>query len=83
MTSEIITSLPQKYEAALKSGDLLFFPSTVAKCTESDIDVRQRDIINAYHYIIAAVRDTSLSRSENKTESTDPRRHQRARACAK
>ncbi len=40
MTSEIIASLPQKYEVALKSGDLLFFPSTIAKCTETDVDVR-------------------------------------------
>jgi ATP adenylyltransferase len=42
MASEIITSIPQKYELALKSGDLLFFPSTVTKHTESDIDVRPK-----------------------------------------
>jgi len=42
MTSEIIASLPQKYEVALKSGDLLFFPSTIAKCTEFDVDFEIR-----------------------------------------
>ena len=40
MASEIIANLPQKYEVALKSGDLLYFPSTVTKYTETGVNVR-------------------------------------------
>ncbi|KAF8623098.1 hypothetical protein AX15_006509 [Amanita polypyramis BW_CC] len=42
MASEIIAGLPQKYEAAVKSGDLLFFPSTIEKHTEYDVDFEIR-----------------------------------------
>jgi hypothetical protein len=45
MTSEsthndIIAKVPGQYEDALKSGDLLHFPSTIVKHIELDIDVR-------------------------------------------
>ncbi|KAK2464214.1 hypothetical protein APHAL10511_003671 [Amanita phalloides] len=42
MASEIIASLPQKYEAALRSSDLLFFPSSVTNHTEYDVDFEVR-----------------------------------------
>jgi hypothetical protein len=40
MASEIIANLPQKYEVALESGDLLYFPSTATKYTETGVNVR-------------------------------------------
>lgn len=38
--SDIIKKLPEAYESALKSGDLFYFPSTIEKHNELDIDVR-------------------------------------------
>ena len=37
---QIISNIPQSYEDALKAGDLFFFPSTVIKLVDSDIEVR-------------------------------------------
>ena len=37
---EIITKLDSQFEKARRSGDLLFFPSTVHKYTDAGIDVR-------------------------------------------
>ena len=37
--SDIILKVPERFDNALKSGDLLFFPSTVTKHIDSDIEV--------------------------------------------
>lgn len=37
--TDIISKLPSCFDNALKSGDLLFFPSTSARYTDSDIEV--------------------------------------------
>lgn len=39
---QIISNIPQSYEAALKAGDLFFFPSTVIKLVDSDIEFEIR-----------------------------------------
>lgn len=36
---EIISKLPEAFDKALEQGDLLFFPSTVHKHTESNVEV--------------------------------------------
>lgn len=38
-TLDIINKLPESFEKALKSGDLLYFPSTKLTHKELDIDV--------------------------------------------
>ncbi|KAF8635245.1 hypothetical protein AX17_004018 [Amanita inopinata Kibby_2008] len=42
MASEIIASLPKKYQVALQSGDLHFYPSTIATHTELDTEFEIR-----------------------------------------
>jgi len=38
--SDIISAVPARFESALKSGDLLYFPSTIAKHEDSGVEVR-------------------------------------------
>ncbi|CAA7261732.1 unnamed protein product [Cyclocybe aegerita] len=38
----IVTKIPERFDGALKSGDLLFFPSTVAKHVDSDVEYEIR-----------------------------------------
>lgn len=42
MASEIVANLPHKFDAALQSGDLLFFPSTVSKHPEFGVEFEIR-----------------------------------------
>jgi ATP adenylyltransferase len=36
---DIISKVPERFDNALKSGDLLFFPSTTTKHVDSDVEV--------------------------------------------
>jgi hypothetical protein len=38
--SEIISSVPQKFDKALESGDVFFFPSIISKQDDSGLEVR-------------------------------------------
>jgi len=40
--SDIILKVPERFDNALKSGDLLFFPSTITKHVDSDIEYEIR-----------------------------------------
>ena len=38
--SDIVNKIPERFDSALKAGDLLFFPSTTTKHIESNIEVK-------------------------------------------
>ena len=38
--SDIVNKIPERFDRALKAGDLLFFPSTTTKHIESNIEVK-------------------------------------------
>ena len=44
--SDIILKIPERFDNALKTGDLLFFPSTVAKLADLDMEVGISDLLN-------------------------------------
>lgn len=44
--SEIISRLPGSFANAVKSGDLLYFPSTVSKHIDSEIEVRTSELLD-------------------------------------
>jgi len=69
--SDILLKVPERFDNALKSGDLLFFPSTLTKHIDSDIEVIPEppfDSPSTYH---PSVRDPPLSRPATQIATSD------------
>ena len=58
--SDIILKIPERFDNALKTGDLRFFPSTMAKLAELDMEVSIFDSIYASCMTNSAVRNPHM-----------------------
>jgi hypothetical protein len=69
--SDIILKVSERFNDALKSGDLLFFPSTTTKHVDSDIEVTSQALFHPLSTYRPPVRDPSLHRLATQTGTSD------------